>query len=74
MDAAVILTGVELLGIELEKYGFKKSGCEVMYDGRTGKKFKTDIFIGVVYYQKLHQMLLLCINHIYKPHFLQLIN
>ncbi len=40
----------------MDAHGFKYSGKEIMYDGRTGQAFPVDVFMGVVYYQKLHHM------------------
>ncbi|MEM2210722.1 MAG: DNA-directed RNA polymerase subunit B [Nitrososphaerales archaeon] len=40
----------------LKEYGFEYSGEEVLYDGKTGKKYNAKVFIGIVYYQKLHHM------------------
>jgi len=40
----------------LVRLGFSNTGTEVFYNGITGEKFVADVYIGVVYYQKLHHM------------------
>ncbi len=47
---------VENLLVTLKKHGYPMSGLEAMYDGRTGELLQSPIFIGIVYYQKLHHM------------------
>lgn len=42
---------VEETGRELEKMGFHKYGMEVMYNGATGRKMQSQVFIGPVFYQ-----------------------
>ncbi len=47
---------VQQLFKDMHELGFKYSGRETMYNGITGQKYEVDLFIGVIYYQKLHHL------------------
>jgi DNA-directed RNA polymerase subunit B' len=47
---------IENYGKTLESHGFERYGNEVLYDGMTGMPFKSTIFNGVVYYNRLYHM------------------
>ena len=40
----------------LKEHGFEEYGEEELYDGITGQKIKVKIFMGVIYYQRLHHL------------------
>ena len=47
---------VEHFGKELQKHGYDYYGNETMYSGIYGTPLKVDIFMGIVYYQRLRHM------------------
>jgi DNA-directed RNA polymerase I subunit RPA2 len=49
-------TAVDHFGHQLMKAGFNYYGNEPMYSGITGTELAADIYIGVVYYQRLRHM------------------
>ncbi|GJE87475.1 DNA-directed RNA polymerase I subunit RPA2 [Phanerochaete sordida] len=51
-------TAVEYFGDQLLASGYNYYGNEPMYSGITGQEFAADIYIGVVYYQRLRHMVL----------------
>ncbi|MDD7699889.1 MAG: DNA-directed RNA polymerase subunit beta [Treponema sp.] len=46
----------EMIGKKLEEAGLDKSCKQVVRDGRTGEPFVNPIFVGVIYYLKLHHL------------------
>jgi len=49
-------TAGDYFGYQLMKAGYNYHGNEPMYSGITGKEFAADIYMGVVYYQRLRHM------------------
>ena len=61
--AAQIMDGTAFSGNREEDYtkilkenGYEEYGEEELYDGITGRKLKAKIFVGVIYYQRLHHL------------------
>jgi len=40
----------------LKERGFSEYGEEILYDGRTGARIRAKIYVGVIYYQRLHHL------------------
>jgi len=51
-------TAIDYFGEQLLAAGYNYYGNEPMYSGITGQEFTADIYIGVVYYQRLRHMVL----------------
>lgn len=49
-------TAADYFGHQLKKAGYNYHGNEPMYSGITGEELYADIYIGVVYYQRLRHM------------------
>ncbi|KAK5119227.1 DNA-directed RNA polymerase I subunit RPA2 [Meristemomyces frigidus] len=49
-------TAVEYFGHQLKRAGYNYHGNEPMYSGITGEELAADIYVGVVYYQRLRHM------------------
>jgi hypothetical protein len=47
---------VDYFGEQLLASGYNYYGNEPMYSGITGEEFQADIYLGVVYYQRLRHM------------------
>ena len=51
-------TAVDYFGEQLLAAGYNYYGNEPMYSGITGEEFAADIYLGVVFYQRLRHMVL----------------
>ena len=49
-------TAADYFGEQLRKAGYNYHGNEPLYSGVTGKEFAADIYMGLVYYQRLRHM------------------
>jgi len=47
---------IHQIGDELEKYGYDRLGNETLFNGMTGTKMPSKVFIGPTYYQRLKHM------------------
>jgi DNA-directed RNA polymerase subunit beta len=46
----------EQIETKLREAGFNASSKATLHDGRTGEPFKNDVFVGVIYFMKLHHL------------------
>jgi len=47
---------VDEISRQLQNFGYQKRGFEVMYNGHTGRRMESAIFLGPTYYQRLKHM------------------